>query len=257
MLGARRAFVEQIMGLPISIHIRGPAARADATAQLVNDVFADLRKVDELFSTYRPDSQVSRINAGTLHLDDAHSLVREILELADLADELTEGLFSVHLPADDSIRLDPSGLVKGWAAQRAFDRLEAGLANQDICFNAGGDVVVSTSAGGPPWRIGIESPDGTGLLGVLESADGAVATSGVRARGAHLIDPRDGSRPEFLSQVTVTGPSLIWADVLATAAFVRGPDAVSWLTSLPGYEGLVVDAAGTVTRTPGLDLLPG
>lgn len=243
------------MGLPFSIHLRGPAAHSNGTAELVGQVFADLRRIDALFSTYRAESQISRINDGTLEVADADPLVPEILLLGELAQKQTGGLFSVHLPdANGRLRLDPSGIVKGWAAQRAFNRLGS-LAGQDICLNAGGDVMVSTGSNGPPWRVGIEDPLQAGILAVLGCRDGAVATSGTRARGAHLIDPRDGSRPTSLSQVTVTGPSLIWADVLATAAFIHGPTAAEWLTGYPGYEGLVVEASGAATSTPGLRLL--
>jgi thiamine biosynthesis lipoprotein len=251
----KRAFVEQIMGLPFSIHIRGPAAPAASTAELVREVFADLRHADALFSTYRPESQISRINAGTLDLADADPLVHEVHLLAEFAASRTDGLFSILLPdADGAVRLDPSGIVKGWAAQRAFERLET-LADQDICLNAGGDVVVSTGSGGPAWRVGIEDPHRTGILAVLACPHGAVATSGTAARGAHLIDPRNGSRPAALRQVTVTGPSLIWADIFATAAFVHGSRALEWLGDQHGYEGLVIDAAGSIASTPGLQLL--
>ena len=244
----RRAFVEQIMGLPISIHVRGPAAREESTAVLVSEVFEDLRRIDEMFSTYRPDSQISRINAGTLELDDADPLVHEVRDLGDLARERTGGRFNINLPdAEGTTTLDPSGIVKAWAAQRAFGRLE--FLGQDICLNAGGDVITSTTAGGPPWQVGIENPQGNDLIGVLGKASGAVATSGTKARGEHLIDPRDGSHPRSLLQVTVTGPSLIWADILSTAAFVHGPGAIGWLAGIPGYEGLTVSSTGARNTT--------
>ena len=76
----------------------------------------------------------------------------------------------------------------------------------------------------------------------------AVATSGTAARGSHLLDPSTGRAVTDLLSVTVTGPSLLWADVPATAAFAAGPGAVQWLVGLADHSGLVVDAAGTVTR---------
>jgi thiamine biosynthesis lipoprotein len=248
------AFVEQIMGLPISIHLRGPAARAPGTMALVREVFAGLRRIDALFSTYRADSEVSRINSGVLGLADADPLLHEVHDLAEVARARTDGLFDIHLPNEDgTVRLDPSGIVKGWAAQRAFDQLET-LGDHDVCLNAGGDVVVGTAGGGAAWRVGIENPDSAELFGVLVCERGAVATSGTGARGAHLIDPRDGSRPQALRQVTVTGPSLIWADILATAACIQGSTASAWLTGYPGYQGLLIEESGVVTRTPGLHL---
>jgi FAD:protein FMN transferase len=240
------------MGLPISIHVRGPTARTPAVDALVEVAFTELRRCDALFSTYKPDSQISRINAGTLDLADADPEIHEILALGEAARELTGGLFDIRLPdADGLLRLDPSGIVKGWAAQRAFTLLA--VDDLDICLNAGGDVLVATGAGGQPWRIGIEDPDApAALLGVLERGHGGVATSGSRARGAHLIDPRDGSRPLALRQVSVAGPDLVRADVLATAAFVHGSGAVVWLQQFSGYEGLVVGSDGEITATAGL-----
>lgn len=244
------------MGLPVSIHVRGPDARSTATAALVGQAFAELRRADELFSTYRADSEISRMGAGLLRPADADPWVTEVLRLADAAETVTEGLFSVRLPDPDGRpALDPSGIVKGWAAQRAFDLLRS-AAGQDVCLNAGGDVVVSTAGGGAPWRVGIERPGGHGLLGVLERGAGAVATSGTGARGHHLVDPRDGSASDALTSMTVVGPSLLWADVLATAAFVRGLDAVHWLQRFPGYSGISLDRSGHVTVSDGLLLLP-
>lgn len=240
------------MGLPISIHVRGSAARTPAVADTVEAAFAELRRCDALFSTYKADSEISRINAGTLPLADADPLIHEILALGHEARELTGGLFDIRLPdTGGRLRLDPSGIVKSWAAQRAFTLLA--VDNLDICLNAGGDVVVATGAGGRPWRIGIEDPDApTTLVGVLERGHGGVATSGSRARGAHLIDPRDGSRPHALRQVSIAGPCLIRADILATAAFVHGPGTTTWLQQFPGYEALVVASDGEITATAGL-----
>lgn len=252
----RRAFVQQVMGLPVSIHVRGPAADSVATAALVAEVFADLHRIDRLFSTYREDSEIAQINAGHLSLAEADPLVRAIHDLAEIARERTGGRFNIHLPDQDGVlRLDPSGIVKGWAAQQAFDKLAQ--LGQDLCVNAGGDVVVGTAAGGPAWRIGIEKPDGTGILEVVTLAEGAVATSGTRARGYHLIDPRDGSRPRSLLQLSVVGPSLVWADVLATAGFVHGTGVTDWLAAeFDGYQALGVDATGAVTNTTDLRRSP-
>jgi FAD:protein FMN transferase len=243
------------MGLPVSIHVRGPRARCDATAAAVQVAFGELRRADALFSTYRRDSEVSRINAGLLRPDDAHQDVHDVLNLAAEAEAGTDGLFCVRLPRPGGgTVLDPSGIVKGWAAERAFDVLRR-LDDHDVCLNAGGDVMVRTVEI-DDWRVGIEDPGGRGLLGVLEIRAGAVATSGTAARGHHLVDPRDGSMADALTSMTVVGPSLLWADVLATAAFVCGQDAVSWLRRFPGYTGISLDRSGHLDVSEGLRLLP-
>ena len=49
---------------------------------------------------------------------------------------------------------------------------------------------------------------------------------------------------------------MLWADVYATAAVVKGADALHWLESVDGYEGLVVDRDGRVGTTAGFDVRP-
>jgi FAD:protein FMN transferase len=248
---SRRAFVEQVMGLPVSLHVDG-AADDPATHVAVQAAMAVLHDADARFSTYRPDSEVMRLRDGRLTLADASPDVQEVLRLCDLARERTDGLFDAYLPdAEGRAVFDPSGLVKGWAAARAALVLDdvPGIA---YCLNAGGDVV----AGGSeprPWRIGIEDPrDRSRVLFVVERSTGAVSTSGTAARGAHLVDPRDGSRPASLLAVTVVGESLMWSDVLATAAFVRGADAVEWVSRQVGYHALAVHCDGRVEADPRL-----
>jgi thiamine biosynthesis lipoprotein len=255
----RRAWVEQVMGLPVSVHVRGPDVRSTRTELCVADLFAQLRRADEVFSTYRPDSEIARWERGELALGEADPAVAEVLRLCEVARERTGGCFdarSLPDPLDDGPRFDPSGLVKGWAVQRAADHLTV-LDGHDWCVNAGGDILARSGPGSRPWRVGVEDPDEPArLLAAVDVTAGAVATSGSAHRGAHIVDPRR-DRPATalpasdLCAVTVVGPSLLWADVYATAAFVRGPDAWGWLMTVDGYEALVVDRLGRVETTPG------
>ena len=120
------------MGMPISVHLRGPGVRSDQVAStLVDSVFEQLRVVDRLFSTYLPASQVNRIRRGELTEDRWHPWVREVVRLCEQARQRTDGYFDAWLPTG----FDPSGLVKGWAVERAA----ALLAGYDSCVNAGGD----------------------------------------------------------------------------------------------------------------------
>ena len=65
----RFVHVEHVMGMPVSIHVRGPQARVDpGVADAVRLVVADLHDVDATFSTYTADSPVSRIRRGELDL---------------------------------------------------------------------------------------------------------------------------------------------------------------------------------------------
>jgi thiamine biosynthesis lipoprotein len=236
--------VEQVMGLPVSIHLAGPRALTGDAAAAVRRAFEVLRAADAMFSTYRADSAVMAMRAGRLRFADAPPEVADVVRLCEIARECTGGLFDPYRDDGGGRRVfDPTGLVKGWAAERAAAEL-AELTGVAYCLNAGGDVAVG-GADPAPWSIGLEDPrDRRRVTDVVVLATGAVATSGTAARGAHLVDPRDGSRPTALLSVTVVGPSLMWADVLATAAFVRGPDAPAWVARRVGYSATVVPAAG-------------
>jgi thiamine biosynthesis lipoprotein len=247
----RRAWVEQIMGLPVSVHLRGPDVQTAAVEQAVAAVFDELRAVDAMFSTYRPDSEVSLLHRGERELAACPAAVREVVELCEQARGRTAGYFDARqLPLPSGgVGFDPSGLVKGWAVERAARHL-TDLPGHDRCLNAGGDILVFAAPERPAWRVGIEDPTRPArVLNVLELRTGAVATSGPAHRGPHIVDPRDGRAADGVRAVTVTGGSLLWADVYATAAVARGD--VAWLDGVPGYEAMLVDRDGTVHATAG------
>ncbi|HEX2809516.1 MAG TPA: FAD:protein FMN transferase [Kineosporiaceae bacterium] len=254
----RRAFVEQIMGLPMSVHIRGPRARDREVARAVEAAFASLRADDAMFSSWKPRSPVSRIRRGELRLRDAGARVRRVAALCEEAADRTGGSFSAWLPGPDGApAFDPTGLVKGWAVEQAFTELGeqlAALGPHDALLSAGGDVVVAcTRTDTPDWTVGFEDPrDRSRVLLTIPLRRGAVATSGAAARGDHIVDPATGAPPRGLLSATVIGPGLAWADVYATAAFVRARNAAPWVATLPEHAAVLVDLDGTVrTCTPG------
>ncbi len=159
--------------------------------------------------------------------------------------------FSRSTPGPDGA-LDPSGMVKGWAIERASDLLAAhGARNHAV--NGGGDVqLAGESAPGQPWRVGISDPGRAGtVLTVVAGRDLAVATSGAAERGAHIFNPHTGSPAGGPASVTIVGRHLTFADAYATAAFAMGTDCLAWIEALPGYEGLVVHGDGTREATSG------
>jgi FAD:protein FMN transferase len=250
----RRAWVEQIMGLPISVHLRGGDPSGPRAEEHVARVFADLRHADAVLSPYRQESDLSRWERSELALADADGDLAHVLALCDEARRRTDGWFDprgLPDPHTGRPRYDPSGLVKGWAVQHAARDL-ADLPGSGWCLNAGGDVLVHAPADQPPWRVGIENPDDPSrIMRVIERRDGAVATSGSAHRGAHIIDPYTHQPATAVRAVTVVGPELLWADVYATAAAARGPWALDWLDGLDGYEALLVSPSGLQQVTAG------
>ena len=233
------------MGMPASVLLRGRSL--DGVEAVVSAAYGELRRVDELFSTYRADSEISRLRRGEVTAAQLDPVVREVLALGDLAKAKTQGWFDVDLPGG----LDPSGLVKGWAIERALAVL-AENPEIDVCLNVGGDVAVRVAAGGQPFVAGIEDPhDRSRLAASVPLAAGGLATSGTAARGLHIVDPHTGLPVAEIASVSVVGPSLMWADIYATAAFARGRGGLAWLGSLPSYDALVVHLDGHLETTPG------
>ncbi|KLL11400.1 thiamine biosynthesis protein ApbE [Protofrankia coriariae] len=251
-----RVHAEPVMGTVVSIDIRrlpdaaelGPSELDTAIAAAV----AVLHRADEDFSTFLPGSWVSRLRRGEIGLDDCPDHVREVYRTADACRERTGGSFDPAWRVDGT--LDPTGLVKGWAADAASRALtDAGA--PDHCVNAAGDLLVRGASGtGRPWRVGIADPfERARLVAVVEGTDLAVATSGVSERGGHVVDPRTGTPASALASVTIVGADLTLADAYATAALAAGHAAPALLADLArqGWAWLTVDATGRLARSAG------
>lgn len=227
-----------------------PAA-AGAVDAALRRAEATLVRADDVFSTYKPHSPLSRLRRGELRLDETPPEVAEVLDLCRRARDASDGWFDPwRMPGG----LDPTGLVKGWAAERAMDEFRA-LGLPGALINAGGDVVaVGRPAPGEPWRIGVRHPLHADrlLLTVELDGPGAVATSGSYERGLHLVDPHTGDAVDGLLAATVMGLDLAFADALATALYVSGGELLDKLGGLAGYHGLAVYADGTVRASRGL-----
>jgi FAD:protein FMN transferase len=220
--------VHDVMGTTVSLDVRSPFV-AEA---VIDEVFAQLDDIDARFSTYRPDSEVSRLARGELREEDASLDLRHVLAACDHLATVTGGAFDArHHRADG--RLDPSGFVKGWAIEEAAWRIDS-AGGRNYWINAGGDIVARGEAEpGRPWRVGIQHPERADrVAAVLAVSDQAVATSGSYERGEHITDPRTGgAAPTGLRSVTVVGPRLAFTDAYATAIYVMGLDGLRWLAS--------------------------
>lgn len=241
------------MGTVVSFDVRAVGPSDDAIDDAIDDVIAWLHEVDERFSPYKPDSEISRIADGTLDEADAHLGVRTVLAMADTLATESGGAFDARRWRADG-RVDPSGIVKGWSIQVAADRLEAAGVHA-FAINAGGDIV---TRGRPraeeDWRVGIRHPDRDDrVAAVLAVHDLAVATSAAYERGAHIRDPRDGRAPGGIRSLTVIGPSLTWADAYATAGYVMGLGGLDWVVAHEGYDALAITWDDRLRWTAGAD----
>jgi FAD:protein FMN transferase len=244
--------VEHVMGMAVSLDL-GDELPVGELERLADGVFEWLRLVDGIFSTYKPESEISRLGRGELRREQCSPVVGEVLDrCAELWTE-TGGYFDVNAGG----ALDPSGYVKGWAVQRACERLRA-EGSDNHCLNAGGDVFVrGAPRGRERWRVGVRHPwEALAVAWVLEVSDTAVATSGTYERGLHVLNPFTGAPAKELRSVTVVGPDLGTADAYATAALAMGLDGIDWLASLPGHECAVVTEDGRALRSDGLPVAP-
>jgi FAD:protein FMN transferase len=238
--------VEHIMGMPVVVDVRDEEFDENALEQM----FDWLRFADATFSTYKEDSEITRVNRGELAVAAAHPDVREVLDRCEALRDETDGYFDLRAAGGDAI--DPSGLVKGWAVDRAASILDgAGVRNYAV--NVAGDMRLRGRAVPEPcWSVGIQHPlEHNAIAAVVEATDLAVATSGAYARGEHVIDPHTRRPPVGVLSVTITGPELATADAYATAAFAMGEAGTHWTARLHGYEAMTILADERVLSTPG------
>src|SRR3954451_2919322 len=225
------------MGMPVAVEVR----EGELAAGSLDRVFAWLRFVDATFSPYRPDSEVCRLDRGELAAADAHPLLREVLARCERLRASTGGYFDARARGS----LDPSGLVKGWAVDRAGELLAA-AGGRRYCIDAGGDVLVRGGPGGGGGRHP-HRPDR--LAAVLSLTDAAVATSGAYERGDHIVDPLTRRPARGALSVTVVGRRLGTVDAYATAAFAMGEQGPAWTAGLRGCGAMTILPGGRVLTT--------
>lgn len=238
------------MGTAIVIDVEETWSDGDA----VRRAFDHFRDIDARFSTYKADSEISRLARGEVGLAACSPDVREVLALCEEARTASDGFFDVRFPGAAG-GLDPSGLVKGWSVDGAARILDAGGA-AGYSINAGGDVLCRGDAErGTPWRIGIRNPwDAGTVAAVVVAHDLAIATSGTYERGRHVIVPHSGRPPDGVASMTVIGPSLTLADAWATAAFAMGMRGVDWVArELDGYEACAISSDGHLLMSAGFE----
>jgi thiamine biosynthesis lipoprotein len=227
-----------IMGMPITIEVQDPVI----SQKDIDEIFQYFTYVDEVFSTYKPMSEISLINRGILDKEKYSKDMKEVLDLSEETKKVTNGYFEIFHKGT----LDPSGLVKGWAVYKASKMLkDKGL--HTFYIDAGGDI----QAEGKPWSVGIRNPfNETEIIKVLSIKDKGVATSGTYNRGHHVYNPlSDRVHIDGVVSITIIGPNVYEADRFATAAFAMGKQGINYIEKLSGFEGYMIDVNGVATFT--------
>lgn len=232
-----------IMGMPITLMVHDGAL--DTTH--IEKVFTIFNDIDKKYSPYREESEVSKLNKiPKLQRHYSHELA-SILKLAEETKKISNGYFDV----EHTGTFDPSGIVKGWAIQKAAEVVS--LWTKDFYIEAGGDIQVSgVNEEGTAWRIGIRNPfERSEHVMTVSLQDAAIATSGTAIRGAHIYDPVNEQELTSIVSVSVISPRIVDADRMATAAFAMGEKGINFLENLAGYEAYFINKDGIAIQTSG------
>jgi thiamine biosynthesis lipoprotein len=234
--------IKFIMGLPITVDI--PYCEDE---NILDSVFAHLREIDRRFSPYKINSELRKFQRGKIEENDLSAEFKNILSACNKAEEETDGYFSAYY----SGKFDPSGYVKGWAADQAGRIIEkSGF--KTYCIGAGGDILARSDSE-KIWKIGILNPKVKhDIIGKISSSNFAVATSGSYERGKHIVNPKTGKTADDLLSVSVTGPDIIKSDILATAIFAAGMPGLNLLRQHDQYEALAVEVNGQSHLSEGM-----
>ena len=241
-----------VMGTVVTIDVYGNASLSASHASLlVERACTSLQEADRVFSTWKAESPMSKVRRGEITIAMAPPQVAEVLEQCSIACVLSDGWFDPWaLPGG----VDPTGYVKGWAAQRALSELDDPAVTGAI-VNAAGDIA---SLGGldqsQRFRFGIVNPFATRELLCVVKGVPALATSGTYERRLHLVDPHTGSVEAKVASASVTGPDLGLADALATAVAVAGSTGLSMIDDIDGYDAMIVTREGSMQWTTGFPI---
>ncbi|WP_298207809.1 FAD:protein FMN transferase [Ferrimicrobium sp.] len=207
---------------------------------LVERATTELARIDAVFSTYRSDSEVSRWRRGERGVcsDD----LDEVISLCETARDLSDGYFD---PWAVPGGFDPSGLVKGWAAERVLGMMVTAGVSEAV-VNGGGDIAIHSDT---PINVGIRHPHHADRLCGVVQTNTAVATSGLYERGCHVVNPFGGELGAFAA--TVVGAPLYLADALATAVIAGGMRVLERIGQEGSFRGLLITHDETMHALPG------
>jgi thiamine biosynthesis lipoprotein len=240
-----------LMGMTIKIEI----ADKNVNKKIFFQIFSYFETVDKKFSTYKKGSEISKINRGEITEQYYSEEMKEVFRLAEETKKETNGYFDIKTPEK---MIDPSGIVKGWAINKA-GRILKKEGYKNFYIDVGGDIeVVGKNINNEPWKIGIRNPlKIEEIVKVLSIKNKGVATSGTYERGEHIYNPKEEKQSDAqknckILSLTVIGPNIYEADRFATAAFAMGKNGISFIENLPGFEGYMINENGTATLTTGL-----
>jgi FAD:protein FMN transferase len=270
-VSARRA--RPLLGTFVEITAAG-ASRSDLD-DAIDGAFQAVADVHRLMSPHEPESDVSRLNrAASARAVSVHPWTYEVLRMAIELHEASARVFDVTVPTHPTegqavellaghraclgspgVRVDVGGIAKGFAVDRAIDRLRDHGVPRGI-VNAGGDL---GAFGVEPHLIHIRDPrDPRLVLCRVDVRNEALASSGghfdpfqsSEVEVTRVMDPRTREPARSVRGVTVLAPSCMVADALTKITMVLGEPAAG-LIARYAARALMVSAEGHMRVTPG------
>ncbi|AWN23491.1 FAD:protein FMN transferase [Deinococcus irradiatisoli] len=275
----RLSRIEGVLGTAMELQVvAGNRAQLDAAEAAV---MAELDRLEQVFSRFRPDSELNRLLAqarpgtpvrvsadfaallsqaehfmtvtgGAFH-PAADTLARlwaagepGPAELQGVLEKLRSPLWTLEgqpVTLHTDLTLNFNAHAKGFITDRAAQAASASPGVREVLLNIGGDV---RHLGPRPVQVGVEAPgplaDNRPPLLHVTVHNQAVATSGHAHRGAHLFDPRSGRPTSAERAVSVLAGSCAEADALSTAFCVLDPaESLQVADRLPGVGVLILE----------------
>jgi FAD:protein FMN transferase len=246
-----RFHYDHIVGTSFDLSIRMPQATssADTAQRAARAALEEIERLARILSTYDPDSEIRRFeNGGGIQSPE----LAEVLDLYRYWQKQTRGALSVR-PTGAAGPLNVDALGKAYIIDRAAATVKTAAPGLDsLTLNIGGDIVVW----GQPCEVGVTAPhaahDNADPFTNISLRNEAVATSGVYARGPHLLDARTGEKPLEPASATVIARDAVTANALATTLCIVDEDAgLELVERTAGAEGLRISPSGSALRTSG------
>lgn len=245
-----RFHYDHIIGTSLDLALWMPSGSSDVPQRAARAARDEIARLARILSTYDPDSEIRRFEDGRGPVRSPE--LAEVFALYRYWEKQTGGVLSLH-PAGAKSPLNVNALGKAYIIDRAAMAVRAAAPNLDgLVLNIGGDIVVW----GRSCEIGVTDPnaphDNADPLTRITLRNEAVATSGIYARGAHLLDARTGKAPRLPASTTVIAQDAVTANALATTLCIVGADeGMDLAERTRGAEALRIDAAGQARKTSG------
>ncbi|WP_299364721.1 FAD:protein FMN transferase [uncultured Paracoccus sp.] len=270
----------QSMGAQATLILNHPdPAKAET---ILSRVEVELRRLERIFTLYRADSELSRLNRAGVLAAPSPEMV-EALRLAGQVHAATGGRFDPtvqplwrayatgadaearavarDLVGFDRVRvgegrivmdagqeLTLNGIAQGFITDRIVEMLRAAGAERTL-VDMGEIRALGGRSATKAWRVGLARG------GEIELADRALAvteaagfTFDPKGRLPHLIDPASGAARSDWQRIAVIAPEAGLADALSTGLSLAPEVAIrATLAGLPGIEVRALDARGHET----------